>query len=300
MPGPRPRQAAAGYRQGVYRFLFSRRWLGGLALAVVVAIGCVLLGTWQWDRREQRLERNALVTGNYDLPPASLDDVLPEAASPLPPGTEYTPVALEGRYLADSGLLLRNRPLDGLPGYHSLVPFQTRDGDVVLVDRGWVPVGSTGAAPDDVPVPPAGEVEVTVRLRPGEGRSERAAPQGQLQRIDLAAVADLLGEQGEPAVQTGAYGVLASERPAPAAAPTPLPRPAIDEGPHLSYSLQWFVFALGALVGFVVLVRRTAGDQATSSEATGRPAVHSRRSRPSAEAEEDALLDAAERSVNRT
>lgn len=284
----------------MYRFLFSRRWLGGLALAVVVAIGCVVLGTWQWDRREQRLERNALVTGNYDRPPASLDDVLPEAASPLPAGTEYTPVTLEGRYLEDSGLLLRNRPLDGLPGYHSLVPFQTGDGDVVLVDRGWIPVGSTGAAPDDVPAPPAGDVEVTARLRPGEGRSERDAPPGQLQQIDLGAVAELLGDEGAPAMRTGAYGVLAAERPAPTDAPTPLPRPAVDEGPHLSYSLQWFVFALGALVGFVVLVRRTAGDRATGSGATIGPAAHTRRSRPSAEAEEDALLDAAERSGNRS
>lgn len=283
----------------MYRFLFSRRWLGGLALAIVVAIGCVLLGTWQLDRREQRLERNALVTGNYDLPPAALDDVLPEAVSPLPPGTEYTPVALEGRYLAGSGLLLRNRPLDGLPGYHTLVPFQTDDGDVVLVDRGWIPVGSTGAAPDDVPTPPAGEVEATVRLRPGQGRSEREAPQGQLQRIDLVAVAGLLRAEGAPAMHTGAYGVLAAEQPAPAGAPTTLPRPTIDEGPHLSYSLQWFVFALGSLVGFVVLVRRTAGDEATASGAPAGP-VAPRRSRPSAEAEEDALLDAAERSGNRT
>lgn len=284
----------------MYRFLLSRRWLGGFSLAVVVAIGCVLLGSWQLDRREQRQERNALVTDNYDRPPVPLDDVLPGAASPLPAGTEYTPVTLDGRYLPESALLLRNRPLDGLPGHHSLVPFQTGAGDVVLVDRGWVPVGSTGAGPDDVPPPPVGDVEATVRLRPGEGLSTRGAPPGQLQRIDLDAAADLLAADGTPPLHTGAYGVLAVERPAAAVAPTTLPRPAVDEGPHLSYSLQWFVFALGALVGFVVLVRRTAGDDAADRGEAPRPVTRPRRARPSPEDEEDALLDAAERAGNRT
>lgn len=292
----------------MYRFLLSRRWAGGLALAVVVATGCVLLGSWQLDRREQILGRNALVAGNYDREPAPVEALLPDATSPLPAGTEYTPVELAGRYLPDATLLLRNRPLDGMPGYHVLVPFETGAGDVVLVDRGWVPVGSTGAAPDDVPAPPAGEVRATVRLRPGEPPTSRDAPPGQLQRIDLDEVAGLLAADGGPALRTGAYGVLGAEQPAPADAPTTVPRPAIDEGPHLSYSLQWFVFALGALVGFVVLVRRTAGEEQAEGRADAAPAgstgtsrvpARTRRTRPSAEDAEDALLDAAERAGNR-
>ena len=63
-------------------------------------------------------------------------------------------------------------------------------------------------------------------------------------------------------VVTGAYGDLAAEDPAPATSPLREPRPALDEGPHLSYALQWVVFAIGALVGFVVLARRTAQDDA--------------------------------------
>ena len=274
----------------MYRFLLSRRWLGGLALAVVVAIGCALLGLWQWDRRQQQVERNALVTGNYDRTPAPLTALLPAPAADLPAGSEWTPVALSGRYLPDASLLLRNRPLDGRPGYHSLVPFETDDGAVLLVDRGWLPIGATGAGPDDVPAPPDGDVRAVVRLRPAEREATRDAPAGQVHTIDPSRAAALLPGSLAGGLRTGAYGVLGSEQPAAAATPLTLPRPAIDEGPHLSYSLQWFVFALGALVAFVVLVRRTAGD------AEGRPpAVRPGRRRPSAEDEEDALLDAAER-----
>ncbi|MGO7984169.1 hypothetical protein ACC691_40755, partial [Rhizobium johnstonii] len=42
-----------------------------------------------------------------------------------------------------------------------------------------------------------------------------------------------------------------SESPEPSDTP-PLAaeKPALDEGPHLSYAFQWFVFALLAFVGF--------------------------------------------------
>ena len=275
----------------MYRFLLSWRWLGAFVLALVLAAGCVFLGQWQWDRREQRLARNALVTGNYDRPPQALDAVLGGDPTGLPAGTEWTPVRLAGRYLSDSTVLLRNRPLDGRPGYHALVPFETGDGVVLWVDRGWLPIGATGSAPDDVPAPPEGEVTVTARLRPSEPESRRPAPAGQARTITPAALADALPGGRVATVVTGAYGVLGAEQPAPADAPLLLPKPEIDEGPHLSYALQWFVFALGALVGFGVLIRRTAADGAGAGGAApsgGRV----RRRRPSAEEEEDALVDA--------
>jgi surfeit locus 1 family protein len=37
--------------------------------------------------------------------------------------------------------------------------------------------------------------------------------------------------------------------------PTRVPPPAINDGPHLSYALQWFSFATVFLVGFVAFVR---------------------------------------------
>lgn len=275
----------------MYRFLLTSRWLGGLALALAMSAVCVLLGLWQWDRREQALERNAPVVENYDAAPVPLDEALPRPATPLPGREAWTPVRMTGRYVTDETLLLRNRPLDGRPGFHVLVPFAVDEGPELLVDRGWVPVGSSGSRAAAVPAPPAGTVQVVVRLRPPEPPSPQDPPPGQLYRIVPAEVAgDLV---------PGAYGVLASEDPRPAAAPVRLPRPEVDEGPHLSYSLQWFVFALGCLVGYGVLARRTAADLAAaeapeSAASARRPPAPARRRR-SDEETEDALLDAAER-----
>jgi cytochrome oxidase assembly protein ShyY1 len=277
----------------VYRFLLTPRWLGGAVLAVALSAGCVLLGTWQWDRREQRLAANAPVVENYDADPVPVAAVLPAPDAVLPRTREWTPVRTTGVYVPDETLLVRNRPLDGRPGYHVLVPLRLDAGGVLVVDRGWVPTGQTGRRPDAVPPPPVGDLEVVVRLRRPEPASDRAAPRGQLHRIDLQAVAAALGPSGgEQTLVSGAYGVLDREDPAGSPAPVRLPRPDVDEGPHLSYTFQWFVFAVGALVGYVVLARRTAAELRGDVPAPSPPVRPRRRS---AEEEEDALLDAAER-----
>ncbi|MFW6079920.1 MAG: hypothetical protein ACODAE_09875, partial [Gemmatimonadota bacterium] len=38
--------------------------------------------------------------------------------------------------------------------------------------------------------------------------------------------------------------------------PAPLPPPSLDDGPHLSYAIQWFSFGAIALVGWTVLALR--------------------------------------------
>jgi cytochrome oxidase assembly protein ShyY1 len=39
---------------------------------------------------------------------------------------------------------------------------------------------------------------------------------------------------------------------------TPVPLPPLDDGPHLSYAIQWFIFSTIALVGYPLILRRHA------------------------------------------
>ena len=39
--------------------------------------------------------------------------------------------------------------------------------------------------------------------------------------------------------------------------PEPIAEPSLDEGPHLSYAVQWFLFSAIAVVGWVLAVRRS-------------------------------------------
>jgi cytochrome oxidase assembly protein ShyY1 len=229
-----------------WRFVRSWRWTGYLAFTIAFALACVLLSQWQLARRAEAVAAIDKVEANYDSTPVAIDTLLPQLDS-FDAADEWRQLRLDGTYQSDEQLLVRTRALGGNPGFEVLVPFELSSGASFIVDRGWVPVGTDQDSPDSVPAPPAGDVTVVVRLKPGEPRLPgRSAPPGQVATIELDDIHALLGAPS----YTGAYGLMVSEDPAPAERPTPLPKPAIDEGPHLSYAFQWIVFAI---LGFVAL-----------------------------------------------
>lgn len=276
-------------------FLRSWRWAGYLALVIAFAIACCSLGMWQLDRRTQTLGAIAKVEANYDSTPVAIGSLLPSLSS-FSDDQEWLQARLEGHYLRDDQLLVRTRPLGGNPGFEVLVPFELADGSVFVVDRGWVPVGTTQDAPDSVPAAPSGEVTVVVRLKPGEpALAGRTAPPGQVATIELAGIQKLL----DLPTYTGAYGLMVTETPPAAQRPTPLPKPAIDEGPHLSYAFQWFVFGLLGFIGLAWAVRQefrlvNAEDPEERERARERDRRRSERAPTDAEIE-DALLDGPDR-----
>jgi cytochrome oxidase assembly protein ShyY1 len=246
----------------VYRFLLSRRWVGLLTVAVLVAFGCVAMGRWQLHRLGERHERNALIERNLEAPPADAGDLLRVGRGPQE-RDEYARVEATGRYDVASQLLVRTRPFEGQVGFHVLTPLVTQDGPALLVDRGWVPGGATAEDVPDVPAPPSGTVTVTARVRPSEPASTTGPPPpGQVTRIHVPTIAAAL-----PYDVYGGFGELTAESPRPRDAPSLLPPPEPAEGPHLAYAFQWFVFAALALGGYVLLARREAADRAQAAEA---------------------------------
>lgn len=289
----------------MYRFLASTRWLGWLLLVCIFAAACVGLGRWQMNRLAEAQADNSRVEANYDATPLSFTQARPYFQS-LPEEKAWTPVKMTGTYLAHDTLIVRNRPDNGAPGYEVLVPFRTEEGTVVMIDRGWLPIGDDSAGrPDDVPAPPEGTVQVTARLKVGEPAVSRSAPAGQIASVELPRVADMLGYPVAP----GAYGVLASEQPSVATMPTALERPSVDTGNHMSYSLQWFAFGVLSFVGLGYAARQQArinredAQEAAEAKAAGVEVIHSayraprqrptrrRGDAPTDEELEDAYLD---------
>ena len=262
-----------------------RRWGAYLALTLVFALACGMLSWWQWARRAETVDRVQLVERNYDTEPRPVDEVLP-ALDAWDPEAEWRPVVLRGEYLADEELLVRNRVRAARAGFEQLVPLRLDDGAVLLVNRGWIPSADTvDGAPGTTPAPPEGEVTVIVRLRPAEPELPgRTVPEGQLSSIDVPGVVEHLGGEGYTAV----YGVLASEDP-PGELPQPLERPVDDEGPHLSYALQWIAFGVLAFIGLAWAWRRERRI-ASLPEAEQAAARAPRRGHADADAE-DAILD---------
>lgn len=274
-------------------FVLNRRWAMYLAIAVLFAVACVLLSRWQWARLDEVKAANALVAENWDRAPVPLTDVLADREQWQRLNT-WTPVVLEGEYLEHEQLLVRNRPLNGQPGFDVLTPLRLADGSVFVVDRGWVPTGEAQDEPDAVPAPPPGTVSVVVRLRAGEPTLPgRSAPEGQVATVHLPTIADRIGAP----TWVNAYGILESERPAPQdERPIAMQRPPQDEGPHLSYALQWIAFGVMAFIGLGWAVRteyrlRNADDPRVRRQRERRERRREERGPTDAEIE-DSLLDA--------
>jgi cytochrome oxidase assembly protein ShyY1 len=275
-----------------WRWAASRRWFGYLGMAIVFAIACALLSRWQFDRTAEASAQNRLVETNYAKDAVPVGSLLPELDS-WDASLSWTPVTLQGTYLTDEQLLVRNRPYNGRPGFEVLVPLLLDDGSVFMVDRGWVASGDKQDSPDSIPAPPEGEIAVVARLRGSEPAiAGRSAPAGQLATVQLSEVDKVIDEP----LYSGAYGLLESESPEPFdAAPLPAIKPELNEGMHLSYALQWILFALLGFFGLGWALRnefriRNADDPLEQERAARRAEKAARRGRTDAEVE-DELVD---------
>ena len=179
----------------VTRALRDPRWLGGLAVAVVFAVVCVLLAQWQLDRRVQRAERNAAVLENYGSAPvaAGRGGARRRTRGRAPrPRSSGRRCGSQGRYDEDGTVLVRNRPQDDTNGYQVAVPFTT----VLPGGRRRRVARSCGAGSRRAPAPPARRRARPAR-RHGRGRRPAAqrrvprhatAPEGQAYRLDVPAL----------------------------------------------------------------------------------------------------------------
>ena len=253
-----------------FGFLVSRRWvLFGIVVALL-AWAAWSLGQWQFDRLEDRRERNAVIERNETAPVAPVGEVL-AAGEPVSPDDQWRVVEATGTYAVEDTVIVRYRTREGASGIDVVVPLVTADGTSVLVDRGWMATENRGADPGDVPAPPAGEVTVTgwVRL---DAAGDSTAVSSQSTR---AISSERIGEALDREVY-GGFLDLRSENPEPETALPPVELPELDSGPHFFYGLQWWFFGVLALFGFGYLAwdeRRKAREPATSRR---RPAASSR------------------------
>lgn len=235
----------------MYRFLLTRRWILGHVLLVVTVITFVNLGFWQLRRLDERRDLNALVTQRLEAEPVALDELEREVGQDVG-GLEYRRVTVSGHYRSDDQLLTAPRSRDGQPGPVVLTVLQRDAGSPVLIERGWVPFNRDVVT---APAPPGGTVRVEGIVRGPEPGA--AGDADQVAQIVPAEIAERIGQPLPPY-----YVQLLDQRPAAAGVPLPATLPEITEGSHLSYALQWFGFALIALIGYPALAWRTARERA--------------------------------------
>ena len=145
---------------------FRKRLIGGVvALALVVTM--VNLGLWQLRRHDEKRRLNDRVESRMDLEPVGISALYEQAVLSGLSGllgeggllggesgvrsSEYRRVTDIGDFVCEQEVLIRNRTLDGRPGYWVFTPFvvleegsgsadDLRDQQSYIVNRGWLPL----------------------------------------------------------------------------------------------------------------------------------------------------------------
>jgi surfeit locus 1 family protein len=214
------------------------------AVMLLVLLG---LGTWQVKRL---FWKEALL--------AQIDQA--EAAAPVPltdTPSPFTRVAVTGTLLPDETALygadVRTIASGPEMGARLIEPMRESNGDVILIDRGWVPLSRPG--PIDQP---EGTVTISGYARFGDQVHWFSASDDPAARrfftLDPKAIGDAVGQ---PTVRPFVLVALATG-PESAADRWPDPARHLPRPPnsHLSYAITWYGLAVALLAIFVVWAMR--------------------------------------------
>lgn len=253
----------------MYRFLLKPLWILSHLFVLSMVVLMVNLGLWQLHRLDERRSFNAEMRSAIALPAEPIAELVPSGAGATREEVEavtYRSTSASGRYLVDQQVLVTNRTRDSAPGYWVLTPLDLGDGTALVVNRGWIPYGYTEDGSWEDFAPPTGEVTITGSIEQPQVRSTGIVngPQDPadgtlrtLARVDVARLDQQVEERLLPLYVN--LQVQSPPQPDPSGLPaTVMPPDVSDEGPHLSYAVQWFTFATMTLIVYPLLLRRVA------------------------------------------
>jgi cytochrome oxidase assembly protein ShyY1 len=226
--------------------LRQRRYAAMAAMMFVIALGCVAAGTWQIQRFEQSVHDNRALDHNAHAAATPLTAALVPFVGAAPaPGRDairYRTVTVTGTYLPDTQYL-SGKIVNNVGGYYVLTGLRTSDG-VALIVRGFIADDGHGS-PEPVPTAPTGIATVTGRLQTPSSSTDPAKQAARLGLPVYDASISLLANQ------PGTAGVVVLPKPN-------LSNPAggAYEAQHFAYIIQWYLFALLALISPFAMARK--------------------------------------------
>ncbi len=239
-----------------YSFVRRPRWIAGHLIAAIAVVIFVLAGLWQLSRLDERRATNATI-GERTLGPAIDLPAAPQTDAEIG-ALEWQLVEIDAEWRTEDEVILRARSLRGVSGHDVLTPATVDGSEVVMVNRGWVPI--------DVEDPPVGLAEPASPTTEVRGVLRTTEERGSFGPVDppdgrLARVARVDLERLDQQIEGDLYPMwvqLLEQTPGQPDYPRLRPLPSLDDGPHLSYAVQWFIFATVVVVGYPTLLVRTA------------------------------------------
>ena len=229
--------------------MIPRLFWPSLTTAVMLAM-TTGLGVWQVERLRWKTELLHEIDQG-EAAPARLLPASPQSPTPAP----FTKVRVSGLLRQDLqalyGVDVRDTLAGPVLGAYLLEPLERPGADVVIVNRGWVPVDR---------VQPGSPVDATVEgyvrapERPGLFSLSDDLKARRFYSLDPAVIATSFGlPHAAPFTLVALGSVPRGAYPEPA---TEMPRPPNN---HLTYAITWFSLSVILVVIFMIFVRQTLG-----------------------------------------
>jgi cytochrome oxidase assembly protein ShyY1 len=241
----------------VLRLAFSPKWLLRAGVGVLIILGFIFLGRWQWDRSQDVLAREQAALA---LPIAV--DVLNPLGSTISSDTVGRAITAQGTYVGSQQRYVVHRESNGRPGVWVVTPLRLADGSLLAVMRGWLPtVSSPGATTPEGPIALRGTLQADESFYKGAKGTGNTVPAISQDTLKLG-----------PNARWG-YVRMTSQQPQTQPAPIPVPvPPAQGSAPfplqNFFYAIQWWVFALfivGAYLRWLWLTVKESSDSKPDS-----------------------------------
>jgi surfeit locus 1 family protein len=226
----------------------SRRSIAFCLLALIAAAVFARLGVWQLARLHEKVRRNASIASQQLQPAAQLASVPRDTA-----GAHYRKATISGQFDYEQEVVVGARTHQGSPGVELVTPLWIAGSDTaILVDRGWV-YSPDGASVDRQRWRERDTATITgyIEVYAPDGAVTNVAREPRMvRRISRNELASRIRYPLAP------YYLVATGDSADGPHPARRELPALDEGPHRSYAMQWFSFTAIALAGAGLVIAR--------------------------------------------
>jgi surfeit locus 1 family protein len=217
-------------------------------LTAVAVVAFVNLGRWQWNKGNLRAQQAAQFARGTGI-------AEPLAGRALEQVPRFQRVSVTGRFDPAHQFLLDNRTNKGRAGYEVLTPLSREGHDTILVNRGWVPFTGFRDKLPDVSFAGDRKVEITGRvdelpvegLASGHAAPDEKAPWPKVTSYPASMeLAQALGQHVERRIvlldANAPDGYVRNWQP-----------PGLTADRHWSYGVQWYAFAVLAIVLWLIM-----------------------------------------------
>ena len=223
----------------------------------VVAVGTLFaLGVWQLQRLSWKQELIADIKRAEQTAPLQ---ALPEDLQ----AHRFYRVQLEGHYMPEHEFHLAARYFRSKLGYSVLNPFVTREGDIVLVSRGWIPAEAKKTG--EYPKAPDSFQTILAQIRTSNERNYFTPINQPDQNIWFGRDAEAMGKYAGLDVLPITLDIIGDQD--PQSLPVPTDGSIKPRNDHLAYAITWFGIGLAALIISLLYHRKKPETNAPSSRA---------------------------------